>query len=192
MKCASCDTLLGGSDPNIGSVSELYRFHKWNIEVSSGSGNSVSYPLEMFIASQFLARVEGEGIRRLLLSNRDDDCGQKLKVSTLSNRIIRPCSNWRFQLWIFNPDIRYTHTKTAQGVRGIKIFWRLLTPTEAPPATDRLLPTSFDVMEVDVIVLQTLLKCLQESSQAIPSDLRKTGEWTAGMLQRFKEDDVKL
>ena len=90
-----------------------------------------------------------------------------------------------FQLWIFNPDILYTHTHTDGPVRGMKLYWQTLEAGERPPPTDRLTSSGYEGVELDNAVFNTLRACLEDSWSAMPEDVQVIGEWKAGVLGRF-------
>lgn len=79
MICKKCDSLLGRLEHDVGNASELWRIHKWSVRLRCG-GYVCAYPLERFLASEFIGFAEGEGVRRLLLSDRGDAGGPRLKV----------------------------------------------------------------------------------------------------------------
>ena len=88
-------------------------------------------------------------------------------------------------MWIFNPDIRYTHTQSTGSVRGVKVFWQEMKPGETV-ATDSLKATGFEGVILDTGAFQTLRQCLAESNRALPGDIGKSGEWKVGALRRFE------
>ncbi|KAI5789151.1 ubiquitin-conjugating enzyme E2-binding protein [Geopyxis carbonaria] len=172
LSCKSCGTLLGVPEMKyiVGKedTSNIWRLNKWNL-CFHNAGVVTTHELECFLASQFLSYAEDEGARRLLIKNNEDASINQLK------------------LWIFNTDIRYTHTLTPQPVRGIKVYWHLLEAGEEPPRTDRVTSTGFEGVELDDSVFSALMNCLTTSSQAMPEDLRTIGEWNAGALKRFEK-----
>lgn len=103
---------------------------------------------------------------------------------------MRVRSNCRRQVWIFNTDIYYSHSKENLARRGIKLYWRLLGVLEEAPPTDRLSPASYEAMELDSEVLKRLAEDLQASAARIPEEMRVQGEWCAGILHRFRDEEL--
>ncbi|TGZ77390.1 hypothetical protein EX30DRAFT_344174 [Ascodesmis nigricans] len=172
LNCKNCDSVLGRPEHDIGNASELWRIHKWNIRLQNGESGCV-YPLECFLASEFIGFAESEGVRRLLVSDRNDtDNGARLKI------------------WVFNTDVFYSHPDVDKPQRGIKVYWRLLGEGEKAPPTDRLASTSFEAVELDSIVVKRLVDRLRERAALMPTEMQTQGEWASGILRRFQEHEL--
>ena len=90
------------------------------------------------------------------------------------------------QVWIFNPDIRYTHHGTNLPIRGVRIFWQTTKPGERV-ATDSLKSTGFEPLELDENTFDSMKTCLEASNSVLPGDVGTSGEWKVGALRRFEE-----
>ncbi|KAI5817129.1 ubiquitin-conjugating enzyme E2-binding protein [Pyronema omphalodes] len=163
--CSSCNSILGAPERGVSSEdSLLWRLNKWNLSLNEKE----SHPLECFLSAQFISYAEEGGVRRLLVTNENNTQVTGLKV------------------WVFNPDIRYTHSQESKPVRGIKVFWQAVKKGEHVP-TDSLKATGFEAVELDAKAFETLKRCLDESNSALPVGIRQSGEWNVGAIRRFED-----
>lgn len=104
---------------------------------------------------------------------------------TLSSTSTPSCMADTPQVWIFNTDIRYTHTHAEGSIRGVKVFWMLVKEGESV-VTDSLKATGFEGVALGREAFETLRKCLVDSNAALPRDAGRSGEWMVGALRRFE------
>jgi hypothetical protein len=178
--------LLGVPEKQIESGgSTAWRLHKWDLCLNL-DGSETAYPLECFLSSQFISYAEEEGFRHLLVSASNQKPGERGDLKVCSTSLLPPMHTPDdLQLWIFNTDIRYTHSNALKPARGVKVFWQTVGQNEKV-STDSLKATGFESVELDAKSFATLKQCLSESSLALPEDMRKTSVWNVGSLRRFE------
>lgn len=89
------------------------------------------------------------------------------------------------QIWVFNTDIRYTHSTAASPIRGLKIFYMSVVPLE-DVTTGSLSARGFELLSLDDAIFTALQERLQESNLTLCPELRKFSEWNVGTLRRFE------
>ncbi|KAF8543072.1 hypothetical protein BDD12DRAFT_289448 [Trichophaea hybrida] len=146
--------------------SRLIKLNKWNLSLNKNE----SFPLECFLATQFISYAEDEGIRRLL-------------VSSISQSDIPDTG---LKIWIFNPDIRFTFTQSSKPLRGLKVLWQSITPTENV-STDSFHMIGFEAVVLDPDAFNTLKRCLDNTMQLFHQNIEKSEGWNVGVLRRFDE-----
>jgi len=165
--------------------STAWRLHKWDLCLNL-DGSETAYPLEYFLSSQFITYTEEEGFRHLLVSASNQKSGERgdLKVCSTSPLYLMHTPDV-LQLWVFNTDIRYTHSNALTPARGVKVFWQTVGRNEKV-STDSLKATGFESVELDASSFAVLKQCLSDSSLALPEDMRKISAWNVGSLRRFE------
>lgn len=160
---------------------------------------------EVLVSAQILEMVERESIRRVVLHSGD---GSGLLVWTilfpfLLYSLIRTDSGEiiveNLQLWIFNPDLRYSnsstddvhsHINTVSSQRGLKVFFQtvpnvegLLNPQQGPAVS-----TSFTMEELELPLhtFEEISGVLKDSNGILPLSARMFRDWNVGLLRRFE------
>jgi len=143
---------------------------------------------ETILSAQLLELIEREGIRRFVLHS-----GEK----------------YGYLLWPFNTDLRFSscsstaattrttgtqcpdeqqaHRVTSQ--RALKIFYQLISDSEAILEPERGTPASFAVEEVFLPknILGEIVQSLEKSNTLLPRCARQFKEWKVGLLARFQK-----
>lgn len=155
---------------------------------SSGSDEDQwqSYPAQMIVAAQLLELIERESARRFVVH-----CGQKSGL--LVRYVVLGAQsevNPQFQLWVFNPDLRYSNSSSGHSInaqQAMKVFFqetleidKLLAPEIGNPS-----PLSVEELELPSMVYQAISEALQSSNQMLPPTARQFNEWQVGLLSRF-------
>lgn len=147
------------------------------------------------------------------LSNRDDRCSTVTGTDRAGKRTTLCRSLWTkerasskrilqtethhplidAQLWVFNPDLRYSSSSSGHSVndqQAMKVFYqekddvdKLLAPEIGQPS-----PLSVEELELPSMIFQALSDALHRSSQMLPVSARKFNEWQVGLLSRFSRE----
>lgn len=148
--------------------------------------------------------IEREGVRRFVLhcGEKDGllvcqplrdimpdlvrfDSSQRLKQLTLYDLLISS------QLWIFNPDLRYSsssadHSITAQ--RAMKIFMQPVSNIESllDPEQGKGQSISLEELYLPANIFAEVGLALRRSNEILPASARRFREWEVTFLSRFE------
>lgn len=97
------------------------------------------------------------------------------------------------QLWVFNPDLRYSTTSTTQSNtttarRGMKILYQETSNTEDLLSPENGKPSSLSLEELELPsdIYRSVYQTLGERNAMLPVSARGFREWRVGILERFE------
>lgn len=102
-----------------------------------------------------------------------------------------------FQLWVFNPNMRYSNSYLGQSVnaqQAMKVFYQHIEDVDRllNPEMGKVSPLSVEELELPSSILGSLIKALHKSNDIIPVSARKFNEWHVGLLSRFSREQESI
>lgn len=141
---------------------------------------------EVIVAAQLLELVERESARRFVVH-----CGQKNGLMVrLSRKVKAPVTDPHVQLWVFNPDMRYSHSSPgnrSSAERAMKVFFQETDDVDTIINRDlgKSSLLSVEELELPTMMFEALSTALLHSNSILPFSTRKFQEWKVGLLSRF-------
>lgn len=97
----------------------------------------------------------------------------------------------QLQLWVFNPDLRYSSTSTSHSItaqRGMKVLFQKTGNIEEllNPENGKASSLSLEELELPDSIFKRLYYVLAERNAMLPVSAREFREWRVGILDRFE------
>lgn len=95
-----------------------------------------------------------------------------------------------YQLWVFNPDLRYSNSSPDHSIaaqRGMKVFFQSVDDVDAVlhPEHGKISSLSLEELRLTSGVFLAMTTALLSSNYMLPGSGRTFREWQVGILNRF-------
>ena len=98
--------------------------------------------------------------------------------------------NPAYQLWVFNPDLRYSNSSPDHSIaaqQGMKVFFQSVDDVDAVlhPEHGKISSLSLEELRLPSGVFLAMTTALVSSNYMLPGSGRTFREWQVGILNRF-------
>lgn len=95
------------------------------------------------------------------------------------------------QLWVFNPDLRYSNCSSSHSVtaqRAMKVLFQSVADVDAMlhPECGKPSPLSLEELRLPGAVFGAVEEVLKTRNEMLPASARAFREWSVSILHRFE------
>ena len=174
------------------------RLFKWSLLLRRESTSSWEQNnIQNFVCAQLLESMEDQNVRKFVaFASNSKDTGHGLLVSHQIVIFAQKTELNRTQLWVFNPDIKYSSSRLCQGHprRAMKILYEII---EDPLGVLNKNPVSLEELPLPDMIMEQLEESLKYSYEILPEAAKRPlpdatmCNWKVALLDRFEHGDTR-